>query len=89
MKLNLVTIFCILLGSIFAKNINKDFKAPLSQDRTKLDTITNLQGFKKSNKVNLFEYECRGIVKSSIITMTSWNFVEYSCALSRKSDISV
>lgn len=67
MKLNLVTIFCLLLGSIFAKNINTDIKAPIAQDRIKSDTITNLHGLSRANKVNLFGYECKGIVKSNII----------------------
>ena len=65
MKLNLVAfIFCILLGTIFAKKINTDIQAPKAQDWITRDT--NLQGF-KSNKVNLFGNECKGIVKSSFI----------------------
>ena len=65
MKQNFVIIFSVLLNSIFAQNINRDFKSSIAQDWTKRDENANLKN--EAAKVNLFGYECKGSVKAKFI----------------------
>ena len=65
MKPNLVLIMSVFLDSIFAQNINRDFKSSIAQDWNKRGKNANLQN--EAAKEKLFGYECKGSVKAKFI----------------------
>ena len=73
MKLYIITVLSVFLGSIFTM----DLRQSKAQDRIKHDT--NLQDLNEANKVSLFGYECKGSVKTSFIRW-KWAFSgEWRC----------